>query len=139
MYYFSRMNKDNNINEVNEFRCPRCHYVFINKFYLKKHILKNHPIHTNVCKFCGLKIKNKKHFKRHENLHLKKNNKNIFKCHKCCKVYNRNSHLIRHLENHNEIKSFICKICGHIFTRKDSLSRHFKNYHVIVINIIIFT
>lgn len=52
----------------------------------------------------------------------------VHQCNKCDKIFNRATHLKRHLATHSDVKPYSCEICDKRFRRVDHLNIH-RHHH----------
>lgn len=52
----------------------------------------------------------------------------VHQCNKCEKIFNRATHLKRHLATHSDVKPYSCEICDKRFRRPDHLNIH-RHHH----------
>lgn len=52
----------------------------------------------------------------------------VHQCNKCEKIFNRATHLKRHLATHSDVKPYSCEICDKRFRRVDHLNIH-RHHH----------
>ncbi|KAG5861377.1 hypothetical protein JTB14_031059, partial [Gonioctena quinquepunctata] len=120
--------------------CPICNKGYRSSTSLKKHReVKHFEIDASLnhgtqekmekvnesskqeCKICH-KILNKYGFGTHMRIHTV--GKKEFKCTFCDKLFQKNSHLERHVRIHTGERPYECKLCNKTFVQDGDLKRH---------------
>lgn len=97
--------------------CDLCNKTFNRTSHLRRHF--KTKAHLDLIK--GEPIKGEPGYTP---VRYKTAGRKTYTCHVCQKLFNRNSHLVRHLRVHSDAKPFECLICSKRFVREDLLIRH---------------
>lgn len=93
------------------FICDSMHWNFKSLYY---HYKADHSkIRIHICLYCGKHHKSGYDLKCHKDVHFPKKvdeSTPKFKCPQCPKFYHRKHQLTRHLDFHNNAKSFVCEV-----------------------------
>ena len=121
--------ENNSINLFNRliFSCFVCSKMFWNFKALFFHFKNHHSsIKIFMCLICGKNHKCGYDLKCHKEVHFPKakDNEMKFHCNLCSKSYGKKHLLTRHMDFHNDVKSFFCEICGKGFITKATLQNH---------------
>ena len=76
--------------------CDKCKRGFVDSSHYKDHMNEHEGIQY-VCEFCNRSFKRKREHQYHLSVHT---GEYRFKCEKCCKGFNMQSLLKKHVENH---------------------------------------
>ena len=120
------------------FKCSQCNTHFSSDDNLRRHVKTKHLENAEdfACNLCDRKFKRHDTLLKHEEIghNLRSNvailpgindEKQIFQCDICQKVYNQKFTLRRHIESkHAKQNVYQCNICGKGFDRKDVLQVH---------------
>lgn len=96
-----------------KFCCFVCSKFYWNYKSLYFHYKNDHPrVKVNICLICGKHHKCGYDLKCHIGVHFPKP-KDVdikFQCSKCPKSYSKKHLLTRHLDYHNDVKSYVCEV-----------------------------
>ena len=115
------------------YQCYVCHKMFAHSGHLNYHIRIHMEEKPYNCSLCD------KNFTRYSNLmghkrrmhnratdELKEDEKFIFKCSVCSKVFASSGELVRHTRAHSGEKPYKCPVCGNAFSQSGNLSCHMR-------------
>ncbi|XP_066601141.1 PR domain zinc finger protein 5-like isoform X2 [Prorops nasuta] len=116
-----------------EYECSYCQKTFIQKKYLKRHMVKH--IATGKCKWCSHVFMSETDRKLHKCVAPN------HECIQCKKKFVHKMHLTRHMKSHTALKvvqkkvkkkqmckSVICEKCGDLFKNQHSLKQHLRSH-----------
>ncbi|XP_029174237.1 zinc finger protein 2-like isoform X2 [Nylanderia fulva] len=124
----------------NRHTCPICGATFNRRGNMNAHMKRHNAIGTYTCSVCAYKCKSMSELKIHRKKHseeeivdsIKKkcNDKEIWRCNVCNKVFPKRTVLINHERVHGDDKLYECEECGKKLASKSSLIFHKKSIHL---------
>ncbi|KAL6432545.1 hypothetical protein ACFW04_006842 [Cataglyphis niger] len=124
----------------NKHVCPVCDATFNRRGNMNTHMKRHNAVGTYTCSVCTYKCKSMSELKIHRKKHteeeiidsIKKkcNDKEIWKCNVCNKVFPKRTVLINHERVHGDDKLYGCDECGKKLASKSSLLYHKKSMHL---------
>ncbi|XP_030752940.1 oocyte zinc finger protein XlCOF6-like isoform X3 [Sitophilus oryzae] len=122
------------------FACTHCDKKYRSKPVLRHHHETNHidPRSTDAqrnmhkCSICSYQTRNMSYFRRHQKIHLARENRQLFACAHCSRKYTTKRNLGRHIEDYhidsrsNDAQKDIrkCSICGYQTRNVTQFGRH---------------
>ncbi|XP_072745990.1 uncharacterized protein [Anoplolepis gracilipes] len=124
----------------NKHVCSICGATFNRRGNMNMHMKRHDVIEAYTCSVCAYKCKSMSELKIHRKKHteeeivdsIKKkcNDKEIWRCNVCNKVFSKRTLLINHERIHEDDKSYECDECGKKLASKSSLLYHKKSMHL---------
>ena len=109
-------------------RCPLCGKAFLSRRYLRCHINRHIGTENGIenkqeCNVCGKKFASGSHLRRHLQVHGEG-----YPCSECNKNVKFKEDLKRHAERYCEGRQFTCTVCGKVFKREMHFNKHMEEH-----------
>ncbi|XP_011257518.2 zinc finger protein 883 isoform X2 [Camponotus floridanus] len=124
----------------NRHACSICGATFNRRGNMNTHMKRHNAIGAYTCSVCAYKCKSMSELKIHRKKHteeeiidsIKKkcNDKEIWRCNICNKIFPKRTVLINHERVHGDDKLYECDECGKKLASKSSLMYHKKSMHL---------
>ncbi|CAL1675241.1 unnamed protein product [Lasius platythorax] len=124
----------------NRHACPICGATFNRRGNMNTHMKRHNAIGVYTCSVCAYKCKSMSELKIHRKKHteeeivdsIKKkcNDKEIWRCNVCNKIFPKRTILINHERVHGDDKLYGCDECDKKLASKSSLIYHKKSMHL---------